>query len=156
MFRFYLLTIFVSELALPTWHCSTDLGEIGAAAANSGVAAANSGVNVSGVTPPIVSMEARAKLLRARYGHVAADARNPLENQYLLHLKVDDRVVNQGLCFFNEELKTYYLKSRKFSPDAVPKETILMDLEMPKAKKIYTHVEFYLSGMGTIELQSNN
>ena len=71
----------------------------------------------------------RAKLLKARYGYVQPDANTQL-HQYLLHFKVDQRAVNQGMCFFNTELNTYYVKARKLGlPDQLPKELVMLDLE---------------------------
>jgi len=88
----------------------------------------------------------RDRRLRARYGHVARGGGDDTHPQYQLHLKVDERAVNQGLCFFNPELNTYYLKSRKVClPGQTPKELIIMDLERPQDKLGYTHVEFYIT-----------
>ena len=90
---------------------------------------------------------ARAKRLRARYGHVQPGADNNNLMQYQLHFKVDERAVNQGLCFFNAELNTYYMKSRKVClPGQIPKELIIMDLEKPPIHLGHTHVEFYITG----------
>ena len=69
------------------------------------------------------------------------------QGQGKIGLKLPFRAVNQGLCFFNPELNTYYLKSRKVClPGQTPKELIIMDLERPQDRLGYTHVEFYITG----------
>ena len=89
----------------------------------------------------------RAKLLKARYGYVQPDANTQL-HQYLLHFKVDQRAVNQGMCFFNTELNTYYVKARKLGlPDQLPKELVMLDLERLAIHQGHTHIEFYMTGL---------
>ena len=57
------------------------------------------------------------------------------------------RAVNQGLCFYNAELNTYYMKSRKVChPGHIPKELIIMDLERPEQPTGHTHVHFFITG----------
>ena len=90
---------------------------------------------------------ARITMLKARYGHVQPGAQHGNLLQYFLHFKVTERAVNQGLCFFNSDLNTYYLKSRKACPaDQVPKELVAMDLERATINQGHTHVSFYVTG----------
>lgn len=71
----------------------------------------------------------------------------PASAPYSLHLKCDEKAVNMGICFWNAEKDTYYVKARKACPfDQLPKEVIHMCLERrPRAPK-YKSVEFYITG----------
>ena len=89
----------------------------------------------------------RAKMLRARYGHVAPGALTTSKTKYHLHIRVDERAVNQGLCFYNAEQGVYYMRSRRSCPlNQLPKEIISMDLERPVTPTGHTHVEFCVIG----------
>lgn len=71
----------------------------------------------------------------------------PASAPYSLHLKCDEKAVNMGICFWNAEKDTYYVKARKACPfDQLPKEIVHMCLERrPRAPK-YKTVEFYVTG----------
>ena len=89
----------------------------------------------------------RATMLKTRYGHVHPGSQHQNLLQYYLHFKVDNRAVNQGLCFFNAELNTYYMRSRKDNiPGQTPKELIIMDLERSSMHQGHTHISFYVTG----------
>ena len=89
----------------------------------------------------------RAKMLKARYGHVAPGSLITSKSQHHLHIRVDERAVNQGLCFFNAEQEVYYMRSRRSCPlNQLPKEIISMDLERPTTPTGHTHVEFCVVG----------
>ena len=94
-----------------------------------------------------LSSSARLNVLKNRYGHVTPGSEKMEPNQFHLHLKVGSKAVNQGLCFFNAELDTYYLKSRKtIVVNGLPRELIMMDLEQTSLNTGYSHIDFYLSG----------
>ena len=89
----------------------------------------------------------RARMLKARYGHIAPGAVTTSKTQYHLHIRVDERAVNQVLCFFNAEQGVYYMRSRRSCPpNQLPKEIISMDLERPAISIGHTHVEFSVVG----------
>ena len=89
----------------------------------------------------------RAKMLKTRYGHVAPGALATSKTKYHLHIRVDERAVNQGLCFYNAEQGVYYMRSRRSCPlNQLPKEIISMDLERPATPTGHTHVEFCVIG----------
>ena len=89
----------------------------------------------------------RAKMLKTRYGHVAPGALATSKTKYHLHIRVDERAVNQGLCFYNAEQGVYYMRSRRSCPlNQLPKEIISMDLERPVTPTGHTHVEFCVIG----------
>ena len=89
----------------------------------------------------------RARMLKARYGHVAPGATTTSKTQYHLHIRVDERAVNQGLCFYNAEQGVYYMRSRRSCPpNQLPKEIISMDLERPAIPIGHTHAEFSVVG----------
>ena len=68
-------------------------------------------------------------------------------NPFHLHFKCDERAVNQGLCYFNADMQTYYMKSRKACLEGQKlKEIIVADLERPVAPTGHSHAEFFITG----------
>ena len=91
--------------------------------------------------------KSRMDNLQQRYGHIPPGAAKPNLLGYYLHLKVDQRAVNQGLCYLNLSLNTYYIKSRKSCGiGQLPKELICMELERPMIASGHTHIEFFVTG----------
>ena len=88
----------------------------------------------------------RANLLKGRYGHVVEHALTHPDEHHL-HFKVDEKAVHQGLCYYNADSQTYFLKSRRAHNLEVPKEIINIELERPMGS-LYTEVEFYVTGPG--------
>ena len=71
--------------------------------------------------------------------------------QYFVHVKVDEKAVNQGRCFYNSQIDTYFMKARKTCPlDQLPKELINIELEKPDSPTGHTHVEFFITGRRSI------
>ena len=98
-------------------------------------------MNKENITPDV----GRAYLLKERYGHVAEMAMTHPDGHHL-HFKVDEKPVHQGLCYFNADSQTYFMRSRRAQDREVPKELINMELERP-VNSPYTEVEFYVTGM---------
>ena len=97
--------------------------------------------------PPLDLTTDRAKMLKTRYGHVVPSAAVTSPEKYHLHIRVDERAVNQGLCFYNVEQDVYYIRPRRACPfGQIPKEVIAVDLECPAKPSGHTHVEFSVIG----------
>ena len=94
---------------------------------------------------PDVWQTSRADFLRDRYGHVA-EAAVAQPNGHHLHFKVDEKAVHQGLCYFNADSQTYFMRSRRALVRELPKELINIELERP-VDSPYTEVEFYVTGL---------
>lgn len=71
----------------------------------------------------------------------------PSPAPYTLLLKCDEKAVNMGICFWNPEKDTYYVKARKACPfNQLPKEIVHMCLERRARAPKYKSVEFFITG----------
>ena len=87
-------------------------------------------------------------MLKEQYGHFEPGDDVLNTSKYHLHVKIDNRPINQGLCFLNNDQNTYYMSCRKnYQPNQLPKEIITMVLEKSVLQLAHTHVEFFLTGI---------
>ena len=84
----------------------------------------------------------RANFLKGRYGYVVEMAITQPDDHHL-HFKVNEKAVHQGLCYFNADSQTYFMRSRQAQNREVPKELINMELERP-VDSPYTEWNFLL------------
>ena len=103
------------------------------------------------VEPPGVNNE-RSTELREKYNHV-----NPRDMlckiKSNLHFITDIRFTNTGLCHYNADEDTYYVRSRAnqgvynaYYNRFIPREIILAEIELPSDGKSYLTVDFMITG----------
>ena len=90
--------------------------------------------------------------MKARFGHI-----NDLDiirktDEFKLHICVDKKAVNQGVCQIKQNENLYYMKARN-NPMKNPfahgslKEHIMLEIETPNDKSGYKHADFYVTGL---------
>ena len=66
-------------------------------------------------------------------------------NDVCVHFKTDEKPVNQGICFYNYTLDTFYFSPRRSRGDE-PIETIICDIERENPHYNYQEISFYVTG----------
>ena len=92
-----------------------------------------------------VSAEERKKIIIERYGLVRKNSGAIGRNDVCVHFKTDEKPVNQGVCFYNYTLDTFYFSPRRSRGDE-PVETIFCDIERENPHYNYQEISFYVTG----------
>ena len=95
---------------------------------------------------PNWSME-KFMLIKTQFGIIHDRANDADRHGIAMHWRADERPVNQGLAFYNAELKTFYLKSAKepkliMADGDYAKDTLRLGIERKWVDKRYNKIAF--------------
>ena len=102
---------------------------------------------------PDSSLADRVNMMEERYGHVNDHDIIKKDDEFTLHICVDRRAINQGLCQIKKKENLYYVKARSnpskilgVTTNDVPKDLIMMEIEKPKIDQGYQFADFFVTG----------
>ena len=105
---------------------------------------------------PDSALADRVNTLEERYGHVNDHDIIRKDEEFTLHLCVDRRAVNQGLCQIKKNENLYYVKARSHptklpgtKSDEIPKDLIMMEIEKPITNLGYQFADIFVTGIIT-------
>ena len=89
----------------------------------------------------------RMDMLKARFGLVRPGTEELRPGCFYQHWKVDDKIVNQGQCYYNEDLHTYYVRPRERRPSnkISNADTIYFEIERENVNAEYRTVAFHMA-----------
>ena len=88
--------------------------------------------------------EHRIETLREKYKHVRKGAESITPNGFNLYFKTDNKPKNQGRCFYNYNVDTYYVGVRKWRNNNT---LTFMEIERENVDTGHTTIIFYISGI---------
>ena len=99
----------------------------------------------------------RVNTMEERYGHVNDHDIIKKDEDFTLHLCVDRKAVNQGLCQIKRNENLYYVKARSNPTKIlgekvvdVPRDLIMMEIERPKIDLGYQYADLFVTGKNTV------
>ena len=94
----------------------------------------------------------RMDMLKARFGIVRPGTEELHPDSFFHHWKVDDKIVNQGQCYFNDKLHTYYVRPREPRPHKrlSHMDTIYFEIERENINTGHDSISFYMTGNSLI------
>ena len=90
----------------------------------------------------------RIDMLRKRYGMARPGTEELKPGDFFHHWKTDSRKVNQGHCYYNERLDTFYCRPREFRAHKKNShlDTIYFEIERESIHTGHDTISFHIEG----------
>ena len=92
-----------------------------------------------------VEQMARKRNLIGKFGIIRRDAQTLIENGATIHFKTDNKPINQGKCFYNHDMDTFYCAPRK-SVRNEHQDMIICEVERANPAIKHEEIIFYVTG----------
>ena len=93
--------------------------------------------------------DTRMTMLKAKYKHVRRGTETIEPNDFHLYFITDNKPKNQGRCFYNYNVDTYYVGVRKWKNNHA---FTILEIERENINTGHTMITFHISG----KIQINN